>query len=150
MNVLGVNTDIQPRIPFRSRQANFSEKSTKSNESDDLETGGFVFHQIRNLEYWGDEPENLTSYEDAANGTWLLTDFHVAMKEVPVIKRSLLIGGVACQEAAPQFSIAKIANKITDLRFGRTFDLMEALDYLMELVRAVKTPEDAAIRITVA
>jgi hypothetical protein len=37
-NVPGVNTNIQPRIPLRSRKANFSEASTKSNESDDSET----------------------------------------------------------------------------------------------------------------
>jgi hypothetical protein len=49
-----------------------------------------------------------------------------------------------------RFSIAKIVNEITDLRFGRTFDLTEALDYPVELVRAVMTPEDTIIRATVA
>ena len=61
-NVLGVNTNVQLRIPFRSRKANFSEVSTKSNESDDSETGGFVFHQIGTLEFWGDDVENFRSY----------------------------------------------------------------------------------------
>jgi hypothetical protein len=45
---------------------------------------------------------------------------------------------------------ALIADKITDLRFGRTFDFSEALDYLVELVRAVKTPQNVIIRVTVA
>ncbi|KAI9855158.1 MAG: hypothetical protein M1813_000517 [Trichoglossum hirsutum] len=171
MNVLGVNTNVQPKIPFQSRKANFSEESTKSDESDDLETGGFVFHQIGNLEQWGDEPENLTSYDDAANGDWLPTDFYVAVRFgrngaangvyiihdfYPVDESGsrnrkivtecwgILPGG------GPRFSIAKIANEITDLRFGRTFDLTEALDYPVELVRAVVTPEDAVIRVTVA
>jgi hypothetical protein len=31
MNVLGVNTNVQPTLPIRSRKANFSEASTKSN-----------------------------------------------------------------------------------------------------------------------
>ncbi|KAI9776167.1 MAG: hypothetical protein M1839_000583 [Geoglossum umbratile] len=171
MNVLGVNTNVQPRIPVRSRQANFSEESTKSNESDDLETGGFVFHQIGNLEQWGDEPENLTSYEDAANGTWLPTDFHVVVRFgrsgaangiyiihdfYPVDERGsrdrkIVTDWWGCLPGGgPRFSIAKIAKEITDLGFGRTFDLTEALDYPVELVRAVRTPEDATIRVTVA
>jgi len=29
-NVLGVNTNVQPTVPYRSRKANFSEVSTKS------------------------------------------------------------------------------------------------------------------------
>ncbi|KAI9779958.1 MAG: hypothetical protein M1839_007114 [Geoglossum umbratile] len=123
MNVLGVNTNVQLKIPSRSRKLNFSEESTKSNESDDLETEGFVFHQIGNLEYWGGGPRD---------------------RRIVTSDWGRLPGG------GPQFSIAKIANKITDLRFGRTFDLAEALDYPVELVRAVKTPEDAVIRATVA
>ena len=49
-----------------------------------------------------------------------------------------------------RITLAKIANKIMDLRFGRTFDFEEALDYPVELVRAVKTPEDTIIRATIA
>ena len=169
INVLGVNTNVQPKIPFRSRTANFSEESTKSNESDDLEIGGFVFHQIGTLEDWGDEPENLTSYEDAANGVWLPTEFHVVVR----FGRNGAANGVYIiydfyptddlgsrgrkinndswgYLSGKRFSIAKIANNITELRFGRTFDLTEALDYPVELVRAVKTPENAIIRATVA
>jgi hypothetical protein len=59
---------------FRSRKANFSEASTKLNESDDSETGGFVFHQIGILEFWGDEAEDFRCYEDAARGFWLPTE----------------------------------------------------------------------------
>jgi hypothetical protein len=51
MNILGINTNVQPTIPFRSRKANFSEENTRSNESDDFDHAGFVFHQIRNLKY---------------------------------------------------------------------------------------------------
>jgi hypothetical protein len=75
MNVLGINTDVQPTIPFRSCKANFSEASTKSNESDDPEIAGFVFHQIGTLEYWGDKSKNFRSFEDAARGPWSPTGF---------------------------------------------------------------------------
>jgi hypothetical protein len=50
-NVLGVNTNVQPGKPTRTRTGNLSEMSTKSNESDDLGTNDFAFHQIGTLEY---------------------------------------------------------------------------------------------------
>ncbi|KAI9866424.1 MAG: hypothetical protein M1813_001546 [Trichoglossum hirsutum] len=172
MNVLGVNTNLQPVIPFRSRKANFSEESTRSNESDDSDYAGFVFHQIGNLEYWGGNPDDLRTYEDAANGTWFPTRFYAVMRfgrngaangvfviydfypedECLQERRKLddrdwgyLPSGLSDQP----ISIAKIANKITDLRFGRTFDFVGPLDYPVKLVRAMKTPEDTIIRVTV-
>ncbi|KAI9785186.1 MAG: hypothetical protein M1839_000824 [Geoglossum umbratile] len=47
-------------------------------------------------------------------------------------------------------SIAKLADTVTELRFGRTFTLTEVLDYPVEIVTAVKTREDAIIRVTIA
>ncbi|KAI9761715.1 MAG: hypothetical protein M1840_001719 [Geoglossum simile] len=172
MNVLGVNTNVQPKIPSRSRGAsfsgaNFSEESTKSNRPDDPDHAGFVFHQIGNLEFWGDNPDNLRSYADAAKGPWFPTHFYAVMRfgrngaangvyvifdfypENELIEHDnwgYLPGDVTNE----QVTFAKIADKITDLRFGRTFDFAEALDYPVELVRAVKTPENAIIRVTVA
>ncbi|KAI9767865.1 MAG: hypothetical protein M1840_005358 [Geoglossum simile] len=78
--VLGVNTNVQPAIPVRSRKANLSEMSTKSNESDDSEIAGFVFHQIGTLEYWGDMVENFHSLDDIARGPWLPTGFRVVVR----------------------------------------------------------------------
>jgi hypothetical protein len=52
-NVLGVNTNVQPRYPVRRRKANFSRGGTKSGESDGSDIGGFVFHQIGTLQFWG-------------------------------------------------------------------------------------------------
>ncbi|KAH0562428.1 hypothetical protein GP486_002880 [Trichoglossum hirsutum] len=172
-NVLGVNTNVQPRIPLRSRKANFSEESTKSNESDDSENGGFVFHQIGTLEYWGGEVENFQSLEDAANGPWLNTKFcavvrfgrNGAANGIYIIydfypededgernwKNTSDGWGILREDRTQQqFSIAKLADTITELRFGRTFNLTEVLDYPVEIVRAVKTPEDAIIRVTIA
>src|SRR5579862_7014159 len=173
MNVLSINTNVQPAIPFRSCKANFSKESTKSNESDNSDSAGFVFHQIGNLEYWGGNPDNLRTYEDAANGTWFPTRFHAVMRfgrngaanGVYVIydfypedeylqeRRKLDDpdwGHLPSDLLDQPISIAKIANKITDLRFGRTFDFVGPLDYPVELVRAMKTPKDTIIQVTVA
>ncbi|KAI9764144.1 MAG: hypothetical protein M1839_006043 [Geoglossum umbratile] len=173
MNVLGINTNVQPKIPSRSRKANFSEQSTRSNESDDSDYAGFVFHQIGNLEFWGDNPDDLRSYEDAANGKWFPTHFHAVIRfgrngaangvyviydfypENEYLEERQKIdhdnwGYLPSDVTDDQITFAKIADKITDLRFGRTFDFAEALDYPVELVRAVKTPENAIIRVTVA
>jgi hypothetical protein len=149
MNVLGVNTNVQPKIPVGRRQAKLSEESSKSNESDDMETGGFVFHQLGALEYWGDEAENLTSYEDAANGEWLPTLFRVVVRfgrngaanGIYIVydfypedengssrypkTDSEYWGQLPGDKSGEQYSIARIADKITDLRFGRTFDMTE-------------------------
>jgi hypothetical protein len=173
-NVLGVNTNIQPKIPLRSRKANLSERSTKSNESDDLEIAGFVFHQIGTLQYRGDEVENFQSLEDAARGPWLATGFGVVVRfgrsgaanGIYIIydfypedewgERNLKLdddeywGRLPKDRTHQQFSMAKIADTITELRFGRMFTLTEVLDYPVEIVRAVKTPEDAIIRVTIA
>ncbi|KAI9861222.1 MAG: hypothetical protein M1813_005395 [Trichoglossum hirsutum] len=173
MNVLGVNTNVQPTLPVRSRKANFSEASTKSNESDDSEIAGFVFHQIGTLEYWGDKDENFHSFEDAARGPWLPTGFRVVVRfgrngaanGIYIIydfypkdawgERELKITGdywgrLPQDRSNQQFSIAKLADTIIELRFGRKFTLTEVLDYPVEIVRAMKTPEDAIIRVTIA
>lgn len=65
-NVLVVDTNVQTRNPVGRRKANFSEESIQSNNSDDSDIGGLVFHQIGTLEYCGDESENFLSREDAA------------------------------------------------------------------------------------
>jgi hypothetical protein len=172
-NVLGVNTNVQPTVPYRSRKANFSEVSTKSNESDDSEIGGFVFHQIGALEFWGGKVGNFRSYKDAARGPWLPTRFCVVIRfgksgtanGVYLIydfyprdesgERDLRMdsddwGQLPGDRSSQQFSVAKIADEITELRFGRTFELRDVLDYPVELVRTVKTPQDAIIRATIA
>ncbi|KAI9763429.1 MAG: hypothetical protein M1840_000510 [Geoglossum simile] len=173
MNVLGVDTNVQPTLPFRSRKANFSGASAKSNESDDSEIAGFVFHQIGTLEHWGDKSENFRSFEDAARGPWLPTGFRAVVRfgkngaanGIYIIydfypkdewgERRLKVTGdywgcLPQDRSNQQFSMAKLADTITELRFGRTFTLTEVLDYPIELVRAVKTPEDAIIRVTIA
>ena len=172
-NVLGVNTNVQPSKPARTRKGNLSEMSTRSNESDDPGTGGFVFHQIGTLEVWGDERHNLQSFEDAGRGPWLPTGFCVVMR---FTKSGTANGLYLIYDFYPQddldnrekrtednnwgclpgdgtneqFSLARFADQITELRFGRTFCLTEVLDYPIELVRAVKTPDDTIIRATVA
>ncbi|KAI9760631.1 MAG: hypothetical protein M1840_002371 [Geoglossum simile] len=123
-------------------------ESTGSNESDDYSYTGFVFHRVGNLEYWADDPENLRSYEDAAKGTWLPTQFHVVVydfyPEGEYLEERRKIddddwGYLPRDLTDQQIALAKIVNKIKDLGFGCTFDFAEALDYPVELVRAMKT-----------
>ncbi|KAI9776305.1 MAG: hypothetical protein M1839_000466 [Geoglossum umbratile] len=172
-NVLGINTNVQPALPVRSRKANFSEASTKSNESDDAEIAGFVFHHIGTLEYWGDKSENLRSFEDAARGPWLPTGFTVVVRfgRIGAANGIYIIydfypedelgdrdtkmtgdhwGRLPDDKSNQQFSIARLADTIMELRFGRTFTLKEVLDYPVEIVRAMLTPEDTVIRATIA
>jgi hypothetical protein len=49
-----------------------------------------------------------------------------------------------------EFPLAKIADEIEDLGFGRTFELREVLDYPVEIVRAVRAEQGAILRVTVA
>jgi hypothetical protein len=172
-NVLGVNTNVQPSKPARTRKANLSEMSTKSNESDDPGTDGFIFHQIGTLDVWGDDRHNLQSFEDAGKGPWLPTGFCVVMRftKSGIANGLYLIydfypkndldsrekrieddnwGRLPGDGTSEQFSLARLADQITELRFGRTFHLTEVLDYPIELVRAVKTPDETIIRATVA
>ncbi|KAI9765713.1 MAG: hypothetical protein M1840_007146 [Geoglossum simile] len=163
MNVLGVNTNVQLKIPSRSHKANFSEENTRSKEFDDYDYAGFVFHHIGNIE----------SYEDAAKGTWLPTQFYAVMRfgrngaasgvyviydfypEDEYLEERRKIDGddwgyLPRYLTNQQITLAKIASEITDREFGHTFDFAEALDYPVELVRAMKTPENTIIRATVA
>jgi hypothetical protein len=147
--------------------------STKFNESDDSETAGFVFHQIGCLEYWGDKDENFRSLEDADRGLWLSTGFYVVVRfgrngaanGIYIIydfyhtdeygQGGLRMTGdhwgyLPKSRSNQQFSIAKLADTIMELRFGRTFTLTEVLDYPVELVVAMKTSEGAIVRATIA
>ena len=108
--------------------------------------------------------------EDAANGTLSSTQFNTVMgfgkncavyliydfyfEDEYLEERRKIVdedwGYLPSDLTNQRISLAKIADQITDLRFGSTFDFAEALDYPVELVRAVKTSEDIIIRIAVA
>ncbi|KAK2746202.1 hypothetical protein FQN57_003324 [Myotisia sp. PD_48] len=77
-NVLGVNLNVQPLLPSHCRIANYSEESTLSNESDDHEESGFVFHQIGILEYFfpADKDEDGSDSQDES----LPADFGVVVR----------------------------------------------------------------------
>lgn len=50
------------------------------------------------------------------------------------------------EKSGQRVSTTRIANKITDLRFGRAFDMTEVLDYSpVELVGAVSTGEGTIV-----
>ncbi|KAI9765294.1 MAG: hypothetical protein M1840_007493 [Geoglossum simile] len=171
MNVLGINTNVQPKKPPKSRKPHFPAESTISNESDDPGYAGFVFHQIGDLEFWGGGPADLRNLRDygpwhsthfqavmrfgrngVANGVYVIYDFypeHVYLEERQKIDHDEW-GYLPDDFTDCQISCAKIADKITDLGPDYTFDFAEALDYPVELVRAVKTSAGAIMRVTVA
>ncbi|KAI9773593.1 MAG: hypothetical protein M1840_006867 [Geoglossum simile] len=121
------------------------------------------------LDVWGDDRHNLQSFEDAGKGPWLPTGFCVVMRftKSGIANGLYLIydfypkndldsrekrteddnwGRLPGDGTNEQFSLARLADQITELRFGRTFHLTEVLDYPIELVRAVKTPDNTIIR----
>lgn len=180
-NVLGVNTYLPAFYSSSRSETRLSEDSPNSNESsdiyskqsDDPDMGGFVFHQIGAVERWGDEPENLTCYDDAAKGTWLPTEFSAVVRfgrnghgnGIYIIQdfyprdddgtRGARIGGddwgfIAGPDATERFSMVRIANSITELKFGQVLNFQEVCKDPIELVRAVKIAGDNVSRVTVA
>ncbi|KAI9774440.1 MAG: hypothetical protein M1839_001723 [Geoglossum umbratile] len=180
--VLGVNTNVQPKIPVHRRMDNLPVMSTKFNESEDSEITGFVFHQIGILEFWeswgGDgggsvEDNDVESSKDVDRGKWRPTGFHVVVR----FRRSGAANGIYIiynfypkdeegdhylkinsdrwgrlpdDKTRQQFSMAKIADTMTELQRGRLFTLMEVFDYPVEIVMTWKTPEGIIARVTVA
>lgn len=61
-NIVGVNINVRSHYPIHSRKANLPEVSTKQNESDDTEKGGFVFHQIGTLQSCGGDAEEIDKH----------------------------------------------------------------------------------------
>jgi hypothetical protein len=169
LSVLGVNTNVQPLKPVHRRKANLSEESTVSNESDDPGIGGFVFHQLGILEVWCDEPEKLQNYDDADDGPWQPAEFCVVNRfgtnGVPdgiYIVCDFYPEDDITGERYPkseefwgylgdrQLSVAKIADRITDLGFNKTLRLTEVVDYPVEVVRTIMTSRGTIIRATIA
>ncbi|KAK2757992.1 hypothetical protein FQN54_004398 [Arachnomyces sp. PD_36] len=170
-NVLGVNLNVQPVKPSHRRVANYSEQSTKSNESDDTEATGFVFHQIGVLECVFSDEDEVTA-QSVAEGPWFPTDFGVVMK----INRNGAPGGIYIiydfyptnQETGQRLSerpdipdwgclgdipgrivVAKIASTMSELVFGRKFEPTVIADYPVELVRVVLGWGNTLQRVTV-
>jgi hypothetical protein len=88
-----------------------------------------------------------------ANGLYIIYDFYPEAQDgtsrrvdqrVEHMVWGYLPGG------GRQFSIAKIADEIADLRFGRTFELTEVVEHPVELVRCLKTQQETVIRATIA
>jgi hypothetical protein len=175
LNVLGVNTNVQPKTPRHRRHPSLLAESTTSNESDDDEDegNGFIFHQLGVMEIWCNHTDSLTCDQDAAEGPWLPCGFCVVIRfgrngvangiyiiydfyledyltgnRYPKVEDDSNWGYLG--KTDQQFSVAKIADKITDLGFNKSIRLTEVVDYPVEIVRTVKTGQGAIIRATVA
>jgi hypothetical protein len=170
--VLGVNLNVQPALPTGPRVANYPEESSEANESDDSEGTGFVFHQIGMLEEWMEAPENgkVTEKDFGADDEWSPTEFGVVVR----ILRNGAAGGIyiiynfyqedasykrgkwhdleswgTLGDVAVRMSVARIADSMSELSFGRPLRPVILADYPIELVRVVMGREDSLIRATV-
>jgi len=86
----------------------------------------------------------------AANGLYLIYDFYPP-DDLGNRDERIDTDCWGCLPDDPdsqQFSMARFADTITELRPGRSFQLMEVVDHLVELV--VQTSDGAIIRVTVA
>ncbi|KAK2810716.1 hypothetical protein FQN50_002759 [Emmonsiellopsis sp. PD_5] len=153
-SVLGVNLNVQPRLPSHRRVAKY-EESTQLNQVDDF-GDGFVFHQIGMLEMW------ICNQEDSRiKGPWRPTNFGVVVR---IHRSGAPIGVYIIYDFYPmdpardpserpstrldiphwgmlgnlpgRIAVAKIADTMSVLQFG--YDLSPAViaDYPVELVRA--------------
>jgi hypothetical protein len=173
--VLGVNTNVHPGKASSRRQQNLSDESSASNESDDCQIGGFVFHQLGNLESFCGESRTLKDLTDeeqeenwestpfyavirfgssgAYEGIYLMYDWHWPnLGEYRNGNRRSenghwgYLGGVGDRV---QFSCAKIADNLHELGFEHTFQRTEVISYPVEIVRAVHTMSGTIIRATI-
>lgn len=70
-NILGVNLSVQPATPSYPRVVDMSYKGTLVNESDDSNNGGFIFHQIGEVEVWCGENKNIQTLHEEGEGPWM-------------------------------------------------------------------------------
>ncbi|KAK2868055.1 hypothetical protein FQN49_003206 [Arthroderma sp. PD_2] len=171
-SVLGVNLNVQPPKPPHRRVANYSEESTLSNESDDSEGTGFVFHQIGILEIWAGDKKKPRTAENIAKGRWHPTRFCAVMRfgrngladGVYIIYNffpgdpitdfrpterldEVIWGGLG--KLPGRITVAKIADTMSELGFGRTLSPKVIADYPVELVTAIEGWGGSILRATV-
>ncbi|KAK2746408.1 hypothetical protein FQN55_005626 [Onygenales sp. PD_40] len=153
-NALGVNLNVQPRLPSHRRIAKY-EESTQLNQLEN--TGaGFVFHQIGMLEMWIEDRE-----DSSVKGPWLPTNFGVVVR---IHRSGLPLGIYIIYDFHPtdpadhpserpstrpdiphwgmlgnlpgRIAVAKIAETMGLLHLGYVISPTVIADYPVELVRA--------------
>lgn len=175
--ILGVNTNVQPREPEQSfwrSKLGLPEMSCEPNESD-WKGGGFVFHQLGELQHWVGKLEDMHN-SDPDDRRWYPSKFFVAVRfnsngisegiyifynfyptffdgeqaETKIIGD--LWGYLPCPdyEGEKRFTMAKIADNIKELGFERKLNLSEVYEYPVEIVQAMRTPAGTIVRTTVA
>ena len=165
---LGVDFNAQPPGRDHRQTARLPEKSAFSNnnkKNNDSSKDGFVFFQLGRVEvlFVEEEDEEVESLEDAWEGDWMDTRFCAALR----ITNDGAADGVYlfydfyCPddmtgyrfpkrlgefwgylgEGTRQFSCARIANRLSDLKLFDPLLLTEVFDRPLELSRAVQTPK---------
>ncbi|PGH14926.1 hypothetical protein AJ79_02789 [Helicocarpus griseus UAMH5409] len=172
-SVLGVNLNVQPRLPTCRRAANTSEDSVMSNESDDSPGTGFVFHQIGILERFLVTENRRPTEENLNKGQWFSTHYGVVVRfersgnangvyiicdyyptdthtgERPTERLDLTHIGSFGRSEIPM-SVAKIAEKASDFTgFDRRFSPIVVVEQPIQLVRAVANRSNFIQRVTI-
>ncbi|OJD30408.1 uncharacterized protein BKCO1_610005 [Diplodia corticola] len=168
---LGVNLTVQPREPSRPanrREANLSEESTRTAESDD-NPPGFEFQQLGELQYYvAALPDTI---EDAAEGLWEPTGYYVVARIAPTgcidglyvlfdmfpVEdeytgiRSQITGDEwgYMEPSDEQFTCARIGNRLGEMRFGKELLWTERVRHPVELVRVVRMGDGRLKRVSV-
>ncbi|RKU41486.1 hypothetical protein DL546_005232 [Coniochaeta pulveracea] len=168
--LLGVNENVQPRYPRSRRQANYSEESTRSAESDDS-SPGFEFFQLGTLEYCRNYEGERSKYLDSQD--WQDTGFAVVARlgrgghrdaicvvadffpmdpetgERNPIKEGDRWGRPPHPEGA-QFSCATIGRRLADMGFNKVLNWENCIKRPVELVWLVRAANQQLLRSTVA
>ncbi|KAK2739278.1 hypothetical protein FQN57_006613 [Myotisia sp. PD_48] len=168
-NVLGVNLNVQPSQPSHRRIGHYAEESTMSNESDDPQETGFVFHQIGALElfYPAGENEEGDFCEDdssptnfavvvrigrngAPAGIYIIYDFYSFdsnCESRPLKRYDDPYWGYLDGVSGP-VAVAKIADTLSELDISSLFSPAIIADYPIELVRAVVNAQGTLQRVS--
>ena len=159
----------------RRRNKNMSEESTSSGESDDNQHG-FVFHQLGALAVFRGDWSKIKDYADAKRAPeymWKDTGFVVVVECGSGLAGAIYIlfnftppveddsGDVTRERIEededwgylpgfrPQFSVAKIADRFGDLRFGKEFAVEMKCRHECEIVNTIPSGSNTIIRQTV-
>lgn len=166
-----MNTNVQPDISTHDRTNDRPEKSMCINVFGDSDDGGFIFHQIGDVQIWCAKQGKLQTLKDVGEGPWFTASYAAVVR----INKNGASDGVyimfdfyepdgATGDRLPklndpswgylgkgktQFSCARIADKIPDLDLFHPLHLTEVITHPVEIVRVVSTAQRSMIRATI-
>ncbi|KAK4150989.1 hypothetical protein C8A00DRAFT_17552 [Chaetomidium leptoderma] len=179
---LGINSTVQPREPARPanrRQANLSEMSACSAESDDANVPGFVFSQLGELQYatrrdhqqgWPDDDDDKANKElhwmpsgfnlvarlsSSARTDGIFAIYNMFPRDDFDWKRHQIthpfwgIPPTTPIDGDEQFSCAKLGQHLSEFGKGHRVVWMDRIEHPVELVRVTRSGDGRVLRATV-